>query len=74
MQRRNVSYWIFETILLIESDDVALMDESIMLGGIRVAFSQKLPDGVDEFWYVDTSIPEKVLFYKLTESICAKAI
>ena len=64
----------FQTILLLESDDIALMDESIMLDGIRVAFSQQLPDGVDEIWYADTSIPEKILFHNLTDSICAKAI
>lgn len=60
----------FQTVLLLESDDIALMDESIMLDGIRVAFSNKLPDGVDEIWYADTAIPEKILFHNLTESIC----
>ncbi len=64
----------FQSILLLESDDIALMDESIMLDGIRVAFSQKLPDGVDEIWYADTSIPEEILFNNLTDSICAEAI
>lgn len=64
----------FKTVLLLESDDIALMDESIMLERIRMAFSQKLPDGVDQIWYADTSIPEKILFQNLTDSICAKAI
>ena len=64
----------FKTVLLIESDDIALMDESIMLDGIREVFSQKLPDGVDQIWYADTSIPEKILFHNLTDSICAEAI
>ena len=64
----------FQTVLLLESDDIALMDESIMLDRIRVAFCQKMPGGVDELWYVDTSIPEKILFHNLTESICGKAI
>ena len=64
----------FRTILLLESDDIALMDESIMLDGIRRAFSQKLPDGVDEIWYADTSIPEDIQFHDLSNSIRAIVI
>ena len=64
----------FKTVLLVESDDIALMDGSIMLDGIREAFSQKLPDGVDQIWYADTSIPEEILFHNLTDLICAEAI
>ena len=64
----------FKTVLLIESDDIALMDESIMLDGIREAFLKKLPDGVDQIWYADTSIPEEILFHNLTDSICTETI
>ena len=68
----------FHTILLLESDDPALMDDSIMLDGIRVAFAKKLPCGVDEIWYADTSNPEKdpenILFSNLTMSIYAETI
>lgn len=60
----------YKTILLVESDDIALMDEGIMLERIRSAFSRHLPKGVDQIWYADTSIPENILFYNFTELIC----
>lgn len=69
--RKLIPYKVegFQTILLIESNDIALMNEDKMLEGIRVAFSQKLPDGVDEIWYSDTSVPEEILFHNFTDSI-----
>jgi hypothetical protein len=43
------------TILLLESSDMALMNEEIMLDAIKAAYSDALPAGVDQVWYADTS-------------------
>ena len=59
----------YTTILLVESDDIALMDENIMLDSIRRGLSNRLPVGVDKLWHSDTSIVDKILFYDFTESI-----
>jgi len=59
----------YTTILLVESEDIALMNEDLMLDGIRRAFAKCPPEGVDQLWYADTTIPEKLLFYDFTESI-----
>ena len=42
-------------VLLIESNDMALMNAGIMLEAIQKAYSHKLPGGVDQVWYIDTS-------------------
>lgn len=57
------------TILLVEAGDIALMNEGIMLDGIQKAFSVGLIKGVDQVWYVDTSIPEDLLFHEFTQNI-----
>jgi len=44
------------TILLVENDDIALMHEAKMLEAIKTAFPSEKPEGVDQVWYVDTSI------------------
>jgi len=59
----------YATILLVESDDIALMNENIMLDAIRRGFSNHLPEGVDQLWYSDTTIVDELLFYDFTESI-----
>lgn len=62
----------FTTILLVESDDIALMDEDLMLDGIRKALSGNLFEGVDQIWYADTSTtstPKHILFYDFTKCI-----
>ncbi len=59
----------FKTILLVESDDIALMNEDKLLDGIRKGLSMKLPNGVDQLWYADTSISSKILFHDFTELI-----
>ena len=51
------------TILLVENNDIALMNEQIMLEAIQTAYPVGPPTGVDEIWYVDTSI-EKALEYQ----------
>lgn len=57
------------TILLIESYDIALMHPSIMLQGIRGAYPNRLPPGVDKIWYADTSIPDYIRFTDFTPDL-----
>lgn len=44
-------------VLLLESNDIALMNRSKLLDALRAAFPDALPDGIDEIWYADTSVP-----------------
>ena len=63
-------YWHkYTTVLLVESEDIALMNEGKMLGAIQEAFPKALPSGVDEVWYVDTSIPSDVQFRNFTSEL-----
>jgi hypothetical protein len=55
------------TVLLIENDDIALMNEFRMLKAIQEAYPEGLPGGVDEIWYADTSIPTEIEFYNFRE-------
>jgi hypothetical protein len=50
------------TMLLIEYYDQFLMNESEMREAIRSAFGNSLPEGIDEIWYVDTSITTDLQF------------
>jgi len=54
------------TILLVENDDVALMNQFVLLTAIRQAYPHGLPQGVDEVWFADTCIPEEPHFYDFT--------
>ena len=57
------------TILLIESDDIALMNDERMLKAILGAFPDGPPAGVDQVWYADTSIASTVPFRELTPQL-----
>jgi hypothetical protein len=57
------------TMLLIENDDIALMNEFRMREAIQQAYPEVLPEGVDEIWYTDTSIPPEIEFHNFTEEI-----
>ena len=57
------------TILLIENDDIALMNEVKMLDATREAYPDGLPCGVDEIWFADTSIPQEPRFQNFTAEI-----
>lgn len=57
------------TILLVESGDIALMDDSIMLDRLRQAYNNGLPHGVDQIWFADTSIREEILFTDMTKAM-----
>lgn len=52
-------------VLLIESDDIALMSESLMLDSIQKSCPKGLPSGVDQIWYADTSIPGEIEFSRI---------
>lgn len=56
----------YTTVLLIENDDIALMNEGKMLEGIQEAYPEGCPPGVDEIWFADTSIPGNPQFYDFT--------
>jgi len=57
------------TILLVESDDVALMNDGIMWDGLRSAYSDGMPQGLDNIWFADTSIPEEIIFTDMTKAL-----
>ena len=61
------------TVLLVENDDLALMNNLHMLKAVQEACPNGLPESVDKFWYADTSIPEKVEFYNYTSELVRKA-
>lgn len=56
----------FTTILLVENEDIALMYNWKMLEAIRAAFPNGNPPGVDQVWYVDTSIENALEFKDFT--------
>ena len=57
------------TILLIENEDIALMNEGKMLDSIQIAYLSGLPHGVDKIWYADTSIPDDIEFMDFSSEI-----
>jgi hypothetical protein len=62
------------TILLVENDDIALMNEWKMLEAIRTAFPSGPPHGVDQVWYADTSIASALEFRELTRELGKRAV
>ena len=57
------------TVLLVESDDIALMNELKILEGIQKAYPGGLPEGIDQIWYADTSIPADIEFHNFSEEL-----
>jgi len=57
------------TILLVESYDIALMNRSIMRNALKQAYPTGLPSGIDQIWYADTSIQEKIDFTDMTKAV-----
>lgn len=53
------------TVLLVESDDIALMNEIKLHDAIRKAYPENPPAGVDQIWYADTTIPSQPEFMEL---------
>ena len=60
------------TILLIESDDIALMDVQgrEIVDAIRKAYPMSILIGVDKIWYVDTAeLPNRIIFKDFTSDL-----
>ncbi|MBA3005658.1 MAG: hypothetical protein KJ900_03320 [Proteobacteria bacterium] len=53
------------TILLIESDCIAFMNEGIMWDSLSDAYPEGLPTGIDNVWFVHTSMPKDILFFNM---------
>lgn len=62
------------TILLVENDDIALMNEGKLLQAIQTAFPTGLPPGVDQLWYADTSIRSALEFRDVTPQLQRRAV
>lgn len=62
------------TVLLVENGDIALMNEVVMLGGIRSAFPNGPPQGADQVWFADTSIAGALEFRDFTRELRAPAV
>ena len=60
------------TIILLENDDIALMNEAKMLDALREAYPDGLPLGVNEIWFADTSISDNPQFYDFTAKLVNK--
>jgi hypothetical protein len=59
-------------ILLVESSDIALMNQPKLLRAIESAYCNALPPGVDQLWYADTSVPSaEPVFVNFTADLCA---
>ena len=59
----------YKTLLLVETEDIALMNTCLLIDGISDAYPNGLPNGIDTVWYVDSSIPEDLQFMDLTSEI-----
>lgn len=57
------------TVLLVESEDIALMNHVLMLEAIQSSYSAGLPTGVDQLWYADTSLPSNIHFVEFTADL-----
>jgi hypothetical protein len=62
------------TVLLVESSDIAMMNDAVMLDGIRAAFPAGPPHGVDQVWFADTSIEGALEFRDFTPELRAPAV
>jgi hypothetical protein len=54
------------TVLLIESDDVALANRGKLSEALLGALPNGLPEEIDELWYVDSCVPEAPEFFDVT--------
>jgi len=57
------------TVLLLDSEDIALMSVEKLKDAVMATFPQGLPDGVDELWHADTSVPAVLEFWNIKEMI-----
>lgn len=54
----------YQTLLLIESSDIALMNDDKMAGALDDALRHVAPVALDELWYADTSLPTEYRFLR----------
>jgi hypothetical protein len=54
------------TVLLLESGDIALMNEPTMRRAVRAAFPGGPPSAVDQIWYAETYPATAPAFYEFT--------
>lgn len=59
----------FETILLIENDDIALMNEDIMTDSFNDSTKVHNITHLNQVWFVDTSLESEILFSRLWENM-----
>lgn len=57
------------TILLLEFNNYALINEHKARRAVQNGLRGRLPDGVNRIWYADTSILDNVLFTDFTDSL-----
>lgn len=62
------------TVLLVESNDMAIMSHEKLFKAIQVAFSGKGIECVDQLWYADTTIEPYPEFWDLTAALSGKAV
>ena len=60
------------TILLVENEDIALMNDWKLLNAIQSAYSKRIPSGIDEIWYADTSIQDRIRFINFTPDLLVR--
>lgn len=60
----------FETILLIENDDIALMNEGIMADSFKDSTKVHNIIYLNQVWFTDTSIKSEIIFSRLWKNIC----
>lgn len=63
----------FVTLLLLENDDVALMNECVMLRAIGYAYPEGLTNSIDELWYADSSLASDIAFEEFTPRLRKRA-
>src|SRR5262245_1095934 len=56
----------FRTMLLVESDDIALMNDEVFMSALTQALGKDRPSAIDEYWYADTSCPGGPVFLDAT--------
>jgi hypothetical protein len=56
-------------VVLLESNDIALMSETVLVQALKLGFPQGLPCVVQELWYADTSIDGTPWFHDFTEAV-----
>jgi hypothetical protein len=57
------------TIILLDSNDMALMNEGKMLEAVQAGLGEDPLGDVDQLWYADTSIEPDVEFWDLTSAL-----